>query len=759
LFQRMKKLLSRASVLGLALFSAGCALLTPLPESTTLSERLDAMPGGAAPVLQDVTIYWSDHKVPFIEAKTDEDAAFALGMVHAHLRLGQLEILRYVSQGRLAEVAGPFSAIKEMEQALRTIDLGKSSKEVYANMPADSRAWLDNFVRGLNYYQQHMDELPHELKVMGTGRDPWEAHELLTVGRLASVDYNWPIWLTLLPMREREDWPQIFAEALEEGTASATSFAANDNRASNRFAQLLGVAAKWGSNSFAIGEGKTESGSSIIASDPHLGVGLPNIWLIAGVKSPSMHVVGLMIPGMPFVAVGRNPDIAWGGTSLRSAGSDLFDVTNIPEDQITEREIDVKVRWWPDRKMTVRETPYGPIISDIKMVPKREGEAFALKWNGHLPTDELTSMLKLNKARNWDEFSTALETFSISAQNFIYADTQGNIGQVTATHLPKRSHDMPDDLVLPLEKASAWETIVTSAELPSTYNPSQGFVATANNKPSESITPIGYFFSGDDRVLRMRDILGEAEQFSVTDIRTLQVDTYMQSASVLRDALVHRGRQIDGLSPEALKTLSILEDWNGRYEVEAQGPVALQGVTARLMPQLLDEIQLAVLQTGGNHLFNYANTVLATDAGKLDPLLALALSEAQHTLEEYPDWGAMHPLKLQHNLAMVPLLGKRYEFDILPWPGSTDTIWKGDHAMGISESLTRYGAQARHISDMSDMDTNWFVLLGGNDGWINAENFIDQAKLFQHGEMMHIPLRMETVRKTFKHQTQLRAGR
>ena len=748
-------MMQRVLLLGVVVAIGGCALMTPLPEPMATEERLSAFPTAGLPLDRPVTIYWNEQKIPFIEAQTDDDAAFALGLVHAHLRMGQMEILRFVSQGRLAEIAGPFKGIKEMELALRTIDLGKSSKEVYANMPAHSRAWLDKFVDGLNYYQEYVVELPHEHKVMGRKREKWQAHELLTIGRLASVDYNWPIWLNLLPLRDREDWPQIFAQALKEGTASATSFAADDNRVANRFAQLLTVAAKWGSNSFAISKDKTNTDAAIIASDPHLGVGLPNIWLIAGIKSPSLHVVGLMIPGMPFVAVGRNKDIAWGGTSLRSAGSDLFDVSDIPEDQITERVVDIDVRWWRDRKMTVRETPYGPIISDVPMVPKREGEAFALKWNGHLPTDELTAMLNLNMARNWQEFSTALEEFSISAQNFVYADAKGNIGQVTATHLPKRTHEMPEDLVLPMENAATWETILTSADLPSIYNPVQGFVATANNKPSESIAPIGYFFSGNDRVLRMRDILGSGTNMAVADIRKLQMDTYMHSATVLRDALIERGRQIADLSDEAIATLEVLEGWDGHYDVEARGPLALQGTSGRLMPQLLDEVQRSILETGGNQLSDYAAIILSVPEGKIYPLLSQALHDAAQTLSQYENWGEMHPLKLKHNLALVPLLGSRYEFDVMPWPGSTDTIWKGDHAIGISETLTRYGAQARHVSDMSDLDSNWFVLLGGNDGWINAENFIDQAKMFQKGKMMHIPLRLETVKETFPYQTNL----
>ena len=74
-----------AMTLLLSLALSGCALLTPLPETQTLQQRLAAMPTEDLPLRDAVTIYWDDHQIPFIQAEHDEDAAFALGMVHAHL--------------------------------------------------------------------------------------------------------------------------------------------------------------------------------------------------------------------------------------------------------------------------------------------------------------------------------------------------------------------------------------------------------------------------------------------------------------------------------------------------------------------------------------------------------------------------------------------------------------------------------------------------------------------------------------------------
>jgi len=747
----MKNAEAIAVALAAAIFLSGCAVVRGLPETVSTQERLAMIPLNDVPLERPVSIHWSDEKIPFIEAKTDNDGAFALGLVHAHLRLGQMEILRRVSQGRLREIAGPLPGIRDVEHALRILDLGKSSDEVYARMPAHSKAFLDAFVAGINHYQQNVRQLPHEFGLLGIGREAWRAEEVLTLGRLASVDVSWLTWFRLIRLRDRPDWPEIWMRALEHGSASAPSFEYEQEASAQYMNDILSGTARTGSNSFAVGGGKTISGSAIIASDPHLGIDLPNIWVLAGLKSPSFHVIGLMVPGLPFVAVGRNEDIAWGGTNMRSAASDLIDVSELPPEQITSREEDADVRWWFDNDYVIRESPHGPILSDAEMINAREGEIFALKWIGHRPSDEITAMLDMNRAGNWEEFRTSLEPFAISAQNFVYADRIGNIGQLTTTHIPMRSMELPRDIVRPLSDADAWDRILTSRDLPSAYNPASGFVASANNKPAETPYPIGYFFSGDDRVFRMRELLSGATQMSVADIQAVQSDTYMSSAVALRDVIVARGRSIANLSGEALSTLDILSAWNGRFDIESQGAVAFQASVAILIPLFVDEIDQTIIEIGGTEYLDYANLIEDAPESIIEPHVTAALSGASTSLVAFPTWGDMHTLVLEHNFSMIPLVGDRYRFVETPWPGSTDTLWRASHNLSTEQVSAGFGAQARHISDMADLDSNWFALIGGNDGWINSENFLDQIEAFRTSTPIRFPMRPETVRAQFGH--------
>jgi penicillin amidase len=86
------------------------AITRPLPRRTTLNQRLDAFPKDGVPLQKSVVIHWNEHQVPFIEASTDTDLATTLGLVHAHLRLGQMEMVRHLTQGRLAETIGPIAS-------------------------------------------------------------------------------------------------------------------------------------------------------------------------------------------------------------------------------------------------------------------------------------------------------------------------------------------------------------------------------------------------------------------------------------------------------------------------------------------------------------------------------------------------------------------------------------------------------------------------------------------------------------------------
>ena len=94
-------------------------------------------------------------------------------------------------------------------------------------------------------------------------------------------------------------------------------------------------------------------------------------------------------------------------------------------------------------------------------------------------------------------------------------------------------------------------------------------------------------------------------------------------------------------------------------------------------------------------------------------------------------WGDMHRLQVAHMLGAIPVLGERFVYADLPTAGSRQTVFKTAHGFENMMHSTRYGSQSRHLSDLSDLDSNWFVLLGGNDGWIGSANFMDQVDLWQ----------------------------
>ena len=740
-------------------FLGGCAVLAPLPEPSTVSERLAMLPAEGAPVAGRTTIHWDRHQIPFVEAETDADAAVALGLVHAHLRLGQMEILRRISQGRLAEMGGPLAT--EIDQGIRLLDFDRAVPEIEAQLPDDTRLWLDGFVRGVNHYQHNVERLPLEFAVLGLEREPWTVADVLTIGRLVGTDVNWLVWFNILKLRTREDWPQLWARLVENGSESTPSFEAAREQA--LLGEILSGVGRSGSNSFAVAPSKTLSGGAIIANDPHLGIYAPNTWLLAGVKSPSYHAVGMMAPGLPLFAIGRNPWVAWGGTNMRAASSELYDVSDLAPGEIRERTEDIAVRWWFDESVKVRETPWGPILSDAPQFEALEGPDFALRWAGHLASDETTAFLKASQARNVEAFRAAFTSFSTPGQNMLAADSAGNIAQIMAVQLPRRNGAPPADVILrPEAREGAWEDLVGVLDLPYSLNPERGYIASANNRPTNGKTQVGYFFSPDDRVERISELLTDRKDVDLAAVREIQQDVYMASSVALRDTLVG---EIDALGiaarlgdPERA-VLALIRTWDGYYDRESRGAVAFEllrdAFTAQFYEISFGEQDWAAFANVGRIKSLLREDIERAEPEALSRSLVAALQASAERIGDFDSWGDMHRLELSHPLSAIPVIGGKFRFADLPVGGSSDSLMKTAHATTSERHATRYGANARHVSDLSDMDLNWFVLLGGQDGWLNSTTFLDQLPLWTEGDYIQLPLRLEAVRARTRHTTEL----
>jgi penicillin amidase len=745
-----------------ALILPGCAALDPKP--VTVDQRIAAFPTSGLDLERPVTLRWSDEQVPFIEAETDRDLAYTLGLVHAHLRLAQISLMKRVSQGRLSEMGGPVA--NDIDHALRILGFGRGSAETARALAPETRIWVEAFVKGLNDYQDRLAKAggpwPPEFGLLGIRAEPWTVEDVLTIGRLAGTDVNWLAWAGLLRERARNGpqdprWRETWARATDAGHGSVVSFPTNETHARlERLLTELAGLSRTGSNSVAVSGRMTETGSAIIANDPHLGMSLPNFWLLAGMRSPSYQAVGMMPPGLPFVAVGRSPYLAWGGTNMRALSSELYDVSALPADAFRTETHTIRTRFWFDRTVTVRVSPYGPVVSDSELIPSRPGEAIALRWLGHDVSDEIGALLGAMRARDGDEFRAAFAgRYAVSAQNMLWADTEGHVGQVLAARLPVRPDGIPQDLVARAgDPDRDWARFVDAGNLPAARNPAAGFLASANNRPTDTdrLVPIGLFFSADERVRRLQNVVRDTAPVSVDDLKQLQQDVTSDFAEGLAAMLAAAAR--DAGVAGSHRSLELITGWDGAYAADAAAPVAFEVLLSRVAAGVYGGGEATDGRFAFASSWTQLNRYLAADLARLPEaerrrILEDSLAAADAALDDYPAWGDMHRLRLSHLLGQAPVIGGFFTYGDWPVGGSRETPMKTAHDLVEELHAARYGAQSRHVSDMGDPDANWFVLLGGQDGWLGSSTFADQVPLWRGGDYLKLPLTPPAVAERF----------
>lgn len=707
------------------------------------------MPRRGLPVEAPVEIRWNDHLVPFIEAHSDRDLAAALGLVHAHLRLAQLELLRRIAQGRLAEAVGPVAV--PLDHTLRAIDLGRAVPAILAALPDATRDWLGGFVAGINHHLAAGIEPPPEFRLLGIAAAPWSIGDVLGIARLAAADVNWLIWLRLLRLPRGDDWPETWARLIADGTAPLPSLGAGHGDAANLFDQIVLGLGRAGSNAVAVSGRRSATGQPWLAGDPHLGLSLPSVWLQAAYRSPSYNVAGLMIPGIPPIAIGRNPWLAWGGTNLHAASSELFDVSALPPAEIAERRMRLAVRWSRPRNIVLRETAYGPIISDAPLFASGDGKALALRWVGHEPSDEIGALLAINRARDAASFRRAAAGVAVPGQNLVFADSAGRIGRLPAAWLPRRAPVPPADLVSPIAAAAAWMERATSPDFLAEIDPPRGFVASANDRPEPGEFLVGWFFSPNDRAERLTRLLRASERVDAAELSELLSDVAAPAALELRDRLLAEL----GPPPRDCPVFAALVAWDGRYDANSPGALAFELVVARLIEAEIPPARRAVFGVAW-----HGRRLLVEEIERLTPehrarTLREALAGSRPVFRRLGNWGGAHRLRLAHPLGALRWIGRPYGFIDWPWPGSADTVFKSSHGLVTGRHHAGYGSNARYLFDLSDPDANRLVILGGQDGMPGSAAFHDQAALFRRGEYVEVPLSPDTARARFRHSTLL----
>ena len=547
-----------------------------------------------------------------------------------------------------------------------------------------------------------------------------------------------------------------------------------------------------GSNSWAVSGDLTESGMPLLANDPHLGAALPSVWHQVGLKCRTItancpfDVSGFSFSGVPGVVIGHNDRIAWGFTNLTTDVTDLY-LEKIQGEQywrdgvlvpLEERTETIAVAGGDDVELTIRSTVNGPILSGVNgdfdavaadpytgtggsVTPPAnapEGEdAVSLKWTALQPGTTAAAIFALNVAQDFDDFRGAAQLFDVPAQNLLYADVDGNIGYQTPGLLPIRG---AGDGSMPQpgwDSAYAWQGWIPFEELPTSYNPPEGYIVTANNAIVPETYP--YFLTRDWdygwRAARIVDLLQRKAamgKLTADDMRDIQADNEFAMGKSLASAYtdVSTGRR----GPDA--ALDMLRSWDAQNSADS-GAAAFANV-------LWDELVLELFVTGREHaapvtgqgrLFLVVDDLLedpesewwtnaALDVDGQSEMLAHAASEAYDRLVALQgdnpsrwNWGSLHALPLENatfgssGIAAIEMLFNRGPY---PVGGGSSVVNATGWQIGAGfETITV--PSMRMVVDLSDFDASEWNHLTGTSGHTFHPNYVDQTPSWQRAEL------------------------
>lgn len=764
---------------------------------------------------EPVNIYRDEFGIPHIYAENEHDLFFAQGYVHAQDRFWQMEFWRHVSAGRISEIAG--QATVESDIFIRTMGWNRIAQDTLVEYEKDPdvMAVLDAYSAGINaYIAENGDNISMNYTVLGVVNDKWDIEPwtpLDTIGWAVvmsdDLSGNWSGEISranlieelgaakvanLQPTYPYDTRPVIaptddlFTGEEDEEEASNTCLdvacvagleldtAVNWQNVSTKLIGekpehgYLGSGNYIGSNNWVISGEHTESGLPLLANDPHLGIQMPSIWYEIGLHAPGWDVTGFSFAGVPGVIIGHNADIAWGVTNVGPDVQDVFIEKINPSDpnqyefegewldmEIIEEVI--KVNGGDDIVLEVRTTHHGPIISEVV---DDTPDVLSMRWSAQEPSRLFKSIVMLNQASNFEEFREALRYWDVPSQNIVYADIEGNIGYQVPGLMPIRKDG---DGLVPVPGWTGeyeWEGWIPYEELPSLYNPEQGFIVTANHAVVDEEYPylIEIYWDDGDRGQRITDLItAEIEannDISVDDIARMQFDSY----TLLAESYVPL---FDGLSSDDADVQAALERLRGwDYQLRRDS------VPAALFEMFRIHLADAVLtdDVGEENVRRFMGSILfhqlatdpdaiwwddqTTDAEETQAdILLIALADTIEWFEETQGgdmndwtWGSIHQATFVSNplgLSGIGLLEGAVNLGPEPVDGGGSAVNANSWSLSNPAEVTGH-VSMRMIVDMNDFDNSLSVLPTGQSGHPTSPHYTDMFPLWQNGE--HHPM-------------------
>lgn len=788
---------------------------------------------------EQVLVMRDSYGTPYVEARTMEDMAFAIGYVHASDRLSQMIGFKLVSQGRLAEMAGP--AALDLDIYLRTIGLPGIAQKILGKLSPQNMALLQKYSDGVNaYVRMHEDRLPPGIALSGHVPEKWEPRDSVSVFCLVTLALSFNLYEECSTLNvaqaigaEKTAWlmpiypdePLPFEEAAKLKGIDLSKVAASLDRIepARQLAAALGLKGIAASNNWAISGRKTAGSASILANDTHLFIGMPSMWSMMHVKCGSYDAAGVCVAGVPAVVAGYNGRIAWGMTMVMADNQDLFLEKLKAEGgrhyylhrgewlPTKDRQETIGVKGSPSVTVTIRETCHGPLLNDaIRQDPKEPFQplpvqtpyGIALSWAAvSEDEDSLNTFFSISQASSVDEVFPSMKRIRGIALNMVFAD-RDNIGWQVTGNYPVRTKGRGFFPSPGWTGEYDWRGLVDPSTLPSSKNPPEGFIGTANNRtvPKDYPNFLSSSWYWPERAERIAQMASATEAHTLQTCMAMHLDTHSTFVAKLKDVLLEGGlaedisRQIEALGDDGKKAkarlaLDTIKGFDGDMAASSKGAAVVSALLDCATKDIfLDELgpensrawksfivinnesynatcDHLIVRGDESPFFDDIKTpVKETKAAILARSLVHAVESLEKGLGRDPEkwaWGALHTYAWEvEAYKMAPFMGfvERTALDLLrdyfnrgpyPAPGDYFTLNVSGYTMGRNYDTWLIPAM-RLIVDFSREEPMFLVNSSGQSDNPSSPHYDDGVQAWLKGAYIPFPFGKEEVRKHYR---------
>jgi penicillin amidase len=740
-----------------------------------------------------VTVRYDERGIPHIRADNETDLYRALGYVHAQDRLFQMEVLRRLARGELAEVLGP--KLLDTDKLMRSLRIRERAETYLANLDKQSPSFIamQAYLDGINQYQDSHAK-PVEFDVLGIPKRPFTAQDTISIaGYMAysfAAAFRTEPLLTFVRDQLGPQYLNIFdldwqPKGVLNGTG--TTLASADWKDLNALARLSeqaladnGLPQFEGSNAWVVAGSRTQSGKPLLAGDPHIRFSAPSVWYEAQLSAPGFELYGHYQALMPFASLGMNHDFGWSITMFQNDDLDLIAEKVNPDNpnqvwyrgkwvDMTTSEQQIAVKGQAPVTLVLRQSPHGPIVNDA--LGSGVGKTPIAMWWAFLESQNpiLEGFYQLNRADTLAKARGAAAKIQAPGLNVVWANAKGDIGWWAAAQLPKRPTGVRPWFILDGSTAEAdKDGFYPFSANPQEENPARGYIVSANFQP---VSPTGmeipgYYNLADRGQQLNRQLSDKAIKWDLENSQKLQLGTTTAYGPRLLAPLLPVLREVVS-DPAELKLVEQLAQWKGDYPIDS--------TSATLFNQFLFNLTDATIRDElGNDFFETLLSTRVIDAAlprlaasadspwwdnrstlgketRADTVKAAwqaSLAHLKSTLgadASQWQWGSAHTLTHGHPLGQQKPLDLFFNVGPFAAPGSHEVPNNLSAKIGPAPWPVTYGPSTRRLIDFSDPAHSLTINPVGQSGVLFDSHYDDQAEAYVEGMYFQAHLNEEEV--------------